>query len=298
MMAPLLDAELWQDFFTALPGSFPALAAFTGAVLASFSGVLADRLPLAMGIRTGRPDPTVTLLTPSRCGACGTRLSVTALVPVLGWLFYRGRCFSCGASVPWVYPATEAIAACLSAAFALHFGPTASGVWSLLILWGCVAISWIDWNDHWVPDSLSIPLLLAGLVASPFEHSVLLRNEALVLCWVVLWAISLLVGASKGVDAMSGGDLVLAGMGGVWLGLPLAPAFLLLASLIYIAYAIPLERMSKRKTVVATPIHSLTDDMEDIPYSGPMGPALCASLMICIWCGHHLAFPLPAFLHP
>jgi leader peptidase (prepilin peptidase)/N-methyltransferase len=290
----VFDAAAWQELFSSSPGLFPACAAFVGLVLASFSGVLVDRLPLAVGLATGVPDETVTLSAPSRCPHCRARLSALALVPVIGWLVYRGRCFSCGAPVPWTYPAVEASAAVISAVYASHFGPTEAGLWALALLWGCLAISWMDWREHWVPDSLSIPLLLAGLIASPFQEIVLLRNEGLVCCWALLWIISLAVGARKQVDAMSGGDLVLAGLGGAWLGMPLVAPFLLIAALAFIGYAVPLQVSRNRACAATAP----RGGMENIPYSAPMGPALCLSLLICIWFAPVLEMAVPGWLTP
>jgi leader peptidase (prepilin peptidase)/N-methyltransferase len=292
-MQLILDPAAWQTFFGAIPGLFPAIAAFFGAVLASFSGVLADRLPLMLGLRSGVAGHSASLTAPSRCGACQTRLSAVALIPVLGWLRYRGRCFACAAPVSWVYPAVEALAALLSAAFAIRFGATEAGICSLVLLWGCIAISWIDWREHVVPESLSLPLLLLGLVISPFEPTALARNEGLVFGWVMVWGVSALVGASKRVDAVSGGDVVLAGLAGAWLGLRLMPAFMLINMAVFVAYAVPLQFRRKRSARLAAPDAAANDPLQEIPYSGPMGPALCTALMICIWFGGRLAVPLP-----
>ena len=87
---------------------------------------------------------------------------------------------------------------------------------------------------------------------------------------------------------------MLAGLAGAWLGVALAAPFLLITAAAYVAYAVPLHLAFSRVGSAGAP----REDMEDVAYSGPMGPALCASLMVCVWFGPALALPVPAWLGP
>ncbi len=79
-----------------------------GAIVASFSGVVAGRLHTGEPWVSGR----------SRCDSCGRFLSPLDLVPILAWLLSLGRCRTCGSRVPAAYPAFEAL---LGAVFALSY---------------------------------------------------------------------------------------------------------------------------------------------------------------------------------
>lgn len=82
-----------------LAGAF----AFVGAVIASFAGVVAERIHTGEGWVTGR----------SRCNSCGTNLRPFDLVPVAAWVSSFGRARCCGSRIPWLYPVIEASTAAL-----------------------------------------------------------------------------------------------------------------------------------------------------------------------------------------
>src|SRR3954464_11127985 len=89
------------------------LAAILGAIIGSFLNVVAYRLP--------RHE---SLLHPgSRCPSCETPIQPYDNVPVLGWLWLRGRCRASGAKISWHYPAIEALTGLLCAAVVLHYIP-------------------------------------------------------------------------------------------------------------------------------------------------------------------------------
>ena len=63
---------------------------------------------------------------PSRCFSCGHRLSASDLVPILSFLFLRGRCRYCGSKVSWQYPIVELLAGLLALAVYFKISPDAS----------------------------------------------------------------------------------------------------------------------------------------------------------------------------
>ena len=96
------------------PSAFAAVAALLGAVVGSFLNVVIHRLPRGESIV--RPG--------SRCTSCGRAIRPFDNVPVLAWLWLRGRCRHCGARISARYPLVEALTAALFAALAWRFGPT------------------------------------------------------------------------------------------------------------------------------------------------------------------------------
>lgn len=129
-----------------------------GAIAGSAAGVALHRWPQGDGLSSPRR---------SRCDACGMRLAVRDLVPVLSWLLRRGRCRSCGAAIDPRLLVLEGGAALLVAAVIATHGVTVTGV---ILAAGTVAVltaALIDLEHRIVPDRLTIPLGVVVLAALP-----------------------------------------------------------------------------------------------------------------------------------
>jgi leader peptidase (prepilin peptidase)/N-methyltransferase len=275
---PFFDPAAWDLMFSTLPWLWPALAAFLGAILASFGGVIVDRIPRRRGwIPDGDgyfpPDPSVNIISPSRC-ICGVRLSPLSLVPVAGWLVSGGRCRSCKSAVPRIYPVIEAVSATASAAIAIHFGPCEAGIWTLCAWWTFVVIVWLDWKVLVIPDFLTVPLVLAGLLGSPFEPDVLSRVEAMSLLMTATWMIYTLMGFVLGSEVAEG-DVILLGAGGAWLGIQSGLVLLCIAPLIFTAMAL-ITRAAGLKFGPQT-----GNQQNDAVV--PFGPAICLTFIALLW---------------
>src|SRR3954464_15768710 len=104
-------------------GAGAVLAAILGAIVGSFLNVVAYRLPRHESL----------LHPPSACPSCGTPIKPYDNVPVLGWLWLRGKCRACKAPISPRYPIVEAVTGLLCAACVLVFGGD-SDVWAPLAL--------------------------------------------------------------------------------------------------------------------------------------------------------------------
>lgn len=280
----LLYIDTWIAPFEAFPVAWIILAAAVGALMASFAGVAADRLSHSAGWRPV-PREGVSMWSRSRCDSCGELVSPLALVPVIGWLVLRGRCGSCGAKVPRIYPAVEMATAIASALFAWRWGPTAEGAWSLCGLWALVALAWIDWREAWLPDRITGTLVVVGLLASPFEPDAQARAVGMTLGLIGMLGSFKVIGWLKGMDLVMGGDLMLCAAAGAWLGPALVPAFLGIASIAYVAQF----ALSRAFGFVWRPDDdSVIEDLEEAAWM-PMGPALCLAFAVCLLMGPLLA---------
>src|SRR5919199_6483858 len=122
------------------------LAGILGAVVGSFLNVVAYRLPRKESL--SHPG--------SRCPRCETPIKPYDNVPILGWLWLRGRCRACGAPISWHYPAVEATAALLCALCVLKFGAD-SDVWlPLLFVLLLIPITLIDLDFTIIPNTLTL----------------------------------------------------------------------------------------------------------------------------------------------
>jgi leader peptidase (prepilin peptidase)/N-methyltransferase len=272
----------FASLFAAKPLLWPALAGCLGACLASFFGVLVDRMPHTAGWRP-EPKPDVNLSSPSRCEACGARVGALALVPVLGWLLYRGKCCRCGAHVPWAYPATEAATAALSVGVALAFGPGQIGTLGLVATWVAVLLAWIDWREAWLPDCFTETAAVLGLLVSPFGGDALSRIEGLAACTGIIIAAFALLGAVRGQSVFAGGDVRFFAMAGAWLGFgPGMLEFVLAGALLHACLGGVLWATGSRWEHSDGKMRELMREEMGEGAFYPMGPSLSAAFVFCV----------------
>jgi leader peptidase (prepilin peptidase)/N-methyltransferase len=192
---------------------------------------------VAAGAATRRP---LTLSFPrSACPACNTTIGAWQNIPVISWLLLRGKCAACKASISLRYPVVELATAVLSAAVAWHFGFGASAACALLITWTLVALTGIDVDHQLLPDSITLPLMWAGLLAAvsfgPAElHTLPVSPRDAVIGaasgYLSLWLVFHLFRLVTGKEGMGYGDFKLFAALGAWLGWKLLPLVILLAA--------------------------------------------------------------------
>jgi leader peptidase (prepilin peptidase)/N-methyltransferase len=190
--------------------------------IGSFLGLLIRRLPDGSPIARGR----------SRCEACGATLRARDLVPILSWLAAGGRCHYCRQPLGWFYPGVE-LAALAVALAAVLIGP-GPGAWLDCFLgWWLLALGWIDLRCWLLPDALTLPLVIAGLVAAIMFDPNQLTDRAVgaALGYASLAAIAALYRALRRRDGLGGGDAKLLAASGAWLGAAALPQVILLAAL-------------------------------------------------------------------
>ena len=194
----------------------PCLLVFTlGTSIGSFLNVVIYRLPAGLSL----------LSPPSRCPSCLTRLRPYDNVPVLGWLWLRGRCRYCRTRISVRYPLVELLSGLLYIAIFLRFGWTIeTPVYWGLISW-LIALTLIDIDTLTLPNSLTASGVCLGWLAQIFlavDQSVVSAVVASFAATVLgLWLfdiISLLGAMTVGKTVMGGGDGKLVAMLGAWLG--------------------------------------------------------------------------------
>ncbi len=154
----------------------------------------------------------------SRCPKCEHVLGPLELVPVLSWLFARGRCRFCGAPVSARYPLMEVVCALWSLLAWLHIGlvPMLAPV----LLWGylLVALVVIDLDFKLLPDALTLPGTLiavtAALLGPGARHALLGIAVGSGYLWLFAWIWATFLKR----EGMGGGDIKLAAMFGALLG--------------------------------------------------------------------------------
>ncbi|MDQ2962753.1 MAG: A24 family peptidase [Pseudomonadota bacterium] len=219
-----------------------------GFCVGSFLNVVIHRLPkmLDRGWRAqcaelvGEPpseQPRYNLVTPrSQCPACGHRIGALENIPVVSFLFLRGRCSACAAPISARYPIVELLTGLLTIAAVLRFGVTPAAAAACVFLWSLIALTFIDFDTQLLPDTITLPLLWSGLLANlaGFVPGVSLRDAVIgaIAGYVALWTIYWLFKLIRGKEGMGYGDFKLLSALGAWLGWQMLPLIVLLSSFV------------------------------------------------------------------
>lgn len=123
-----------------------------GAVLASFVGVVAERVDTGQSWLAGR----------SRCDVCATSLSARDLLPVISWIVAGGKCRSCGSRIPIQHVVAEAVLGVLFALAYLHLGLSLSLPVFLFVLTVLAFIVLYDLRHTLVPSGASALILIGS----------------------------------------------------------------------------------------------------------------------------------------
>ena len=201
----------------------------------------------------------------SACPACHHPLGVLDLIPLLSYIFLRGRCRYCGTRIGVRYPLVEVATGLLFVGVGWALGPTVAALQYAVMTVLALAVGLIDFETGLVPDALVLPGAVIGVL---FAVAGGWRSVLLSLAGAAVSAglFALVVVASgwyyrhkfKGsADAPEGGmgwgDVTFGGMIGAFLGLRLTLAFLPLAFIIGACAGLGLMALSKRKGEDAMP---------------------------------------------
>jgi leader peptidase (prepilin peptidase) / N-methyltransferase len=289
------------DLLASSPALFIGACLVLGLVVGSFLNVVIHRVPIMMErqwreqcAELEQPDFAATvpanppskerfnLVVPrSACPACKAPITALQNIPILSYLFLRGRCANCGARISPRYPIVEALTGILSAAVAwkLGFGwPTAAG---LVLTWFLVALAFIDIDHKLLPDSLTLPLLWLGLLLSLFAPAqglapvpVDMRSSIIgaIAGYLSLWSVYHLFRLLTAKEGMGYGDFKLLAALGAWLGWQMLLPTVLIAAAVGAVTGIALlaARGQNRSTPIA------------------FGPFLAAAGWLMLMFGHEL----------
>jgi len=215
-------------------------------MVGSFLNVVIFRLPVILE-RTWRKEcETLTgesvtgegeafnLVVPrSRCPQCGHQIRAWENIPVISYVFLRGKCSQCKTRISVRYPLIELLTAVLSTITALILGPTWSGLAAVVLVWGLVALAFIDFDHQILPDVIVLPGLWFGLLLNTQQVFTSLESAVYgaVAGYVSLWLVYQLFKLVTGKEGMGFGDFKLFALFGAWLGWQQLPLIILLSSL-------------------------------------------------------------------
>ena len=210
--------------------------ALVGLCIGSFLNVVIYRLPKILEAQFEAESSSLSLShPPSTCGSCGHRIRWFENIPIVSFIFLRGRCSACHAKISLRYPLIELATSVIFAycAWRWHFTVTAAAY----ALFGAalLALAMIDWDTTYLPDDMTVPLTWGGLVvvglgllpSLTLSQSVAGACAGYLSLWLVFWMFKLLTHR----DGMGYGDFKFFAAIGAWLGWQaLIPVVLVAAS--------------------------------------------------------------------
>jgi leader peptidase (prepilin peptidase) / N-methyltransferase len=204
---------------------FVLITAFCfGAIVGSFLNVVILRLP---------NEGESVVFPASHCTSCMTNLHWYENIPILSFLALRGKCSHCKTKISFQYPVVELSMAILSAALVQRFGLTVTTGGYFLFCAALLVIIWIDLHHQIIPDVISIPGIIIGLLFS-LICPVLYWKDSLIgiitgggILYIIAWGYFLW----RKIDGMGGGDIKLLAMIGAFLGWQSLPFVILASSL-------------------------------------------------------------------
>ena len=181
-----------------------------GLIAGSFSNVCIYRIPINESI----------IYPASHCPKCRSSIKPIDNIPLLSYLLLKGKCRNCGSKISIQYPVVEFLTGIIYIFIFLIYGLTLQSLIYILLSSALIIIAFIDLNEQIVPDIISLPGIVTGLILSFFVPYISFINS--VLGVVVGGGIILVIGLAGSVifkkEAMGGGDVKLAAMIGAFLG--------------------------------------------------------------------------------
>ena len=285
------------ELLAASPALFTGTCLVLGLVIGSFLNVVIHRLPIMLERRWRAecaelcsevptlPAPTAApynLVVPrSCCPACQAPIHAWQNIPLLSYLWLRGRCAHCSARISLRYPLVEALTGLLSALVGWKFGFGWPALAALVLTWFLVALAAIDVDQQLLPDNLTLPLMWLGLVLSlfaagpggaplPVDPRTSLIGAAA--GYLSLWGVYHVFRLLTSKEGMGYGDFKLLAALGAWLGWQMLLPTVIIAAAVGAVVGITLIIVRRRSSAV--PI--------------PFGPFLAAGGWLMLMWGHPL----------
>jgi leader peptidase (prepilin peptidase)/N-methyltransferase len=279
------------NLFQADSNSFIFLSAVLGLLFGSFLNVVIHRLPKVMEREwqqnyrdflgqaptdNAMIETKYNLVTPrSACPNCGHQISAIENIPVISYLFLRGKCKQCSTRISIRYPLVELLTGILFASISWKLGATGLTLMSWIFILALVALTFIDIDTQLLPDDITLPLVWLGLLVNVNHGFCDLQTAVIgaVTGYLALWSVYWLFKLVTGKEGMGYGDFKLLAAIGAWFGWQLLPAVILLSSI--------------AGTIVGVSLIVFAKQGRDVPI--PFGPYLAMGGIAALFWGAQLS---------
>jgi len=275
--------ETLAVFFDSTPLAFPIFMGLIGLAAGSFLNVVIHRLPRMLeqewrtqcaelsGQADGFPTSRFSLASPcSSCPHCDHEITALENIPLLSYCFLKGRCRACAGPISLRYPFVELLSGVTVAAIAWRWGFSLQTLCAAFLTWSLVALSFIDIDTKYLPDSITLPFLWFGIACNYFGVFTDLESSVsgAMAGYLSLWIVYQLFKLATGKEGMGHGDFKLLAMLGGWIGWQAIPVIIVLSS--FVGATIGITQIAFQGAGRGTPI--------------PFGPYLaCAGWISLLW---------------
>ncbi|MFI4919781.1 MAG: prepilin peptidase [Legionellales bacterium] len=210
----------------------------------------------------------------SFCPHCQTLVKAWQNIPIISYLFLKGKCYQCHGPISIRYPLIELLTLVLSFYATWHFGLTLQLPFVLVAIWLLICLFFIDLDHQILPDSLTLSLLWLGLLANTQNLFTSLPDAVFSAAgaYLVLWLFIKIFYLLTGKIGMGNGDFKLFAAFGAWFGWTMLPLILLLSSITGVIVGIIYLKLQNKTTDTAI----------------PFGPFLCAAGLVALFWGHRI----------
>ena len=198
----------------------------------SFLNVVIIRLPRILGKKY--LNLKYLLFPRSHCPLCKHQIKIIENMPILSFIFLKGRCKYCNGEISIQYPVIELLTIILSIIVAYKFGFGFKNLVALILTWVLIVQATIDFKHYIIPDEITLPILWSGLFANCFNlfqdpsNAIIGAIAGYLILWLVYWIFKLITKK----EGLGYGDFKLLAMLGAWLGWQQLPVIIILSSLL------------------------------------------------------------------
>jgi leader peptidase (prepilin peptidase)/N-methyltransferase len=204
-----------------------------GLIIGSFLTVVISRYPKMLknewssecreflDLPAEKEAQTLSLALPrSHCPQCKAAIQWYENIPIISYLFLRGKCAQCKKRISCLYPLIEALTAILSTIIFCTFGLEWKMVAALFLTYVLISLFFIDLKHQLLPDVITLSVLWIGLALNSFNWFAPLQQAVwgAILGYGILWAFSSIFKYVRKKQGMGHGDFKMLAMLGAWFG--------------------------------------------------------------------------------
>lgn len=234
--------------FATLPAAFHiSVSVVLGLLVGSFLNVVIYRYPKLLKYQwtaqskqwleleaDSAQEPPGIVKPPSHCGSCKSPVKAWQNIPVISYLFLKGKCANCKTHISLRYPLVELLTGVLSGYVVYKFGWSLQSLAGLLLTWVLVSLTFIDFDHQLLPDDIVLPTLWLGLGMSLLPVFAIPVDAIIgTICgYLCLWLVFQLFKIVTGKEGMGHGDFKLLALLGAWFGWQFLPQVVLISTVI------------------------------------------------------------------
>ena len=225
-----------------------------GAFIGSFLNVVIHRIPVMLerqwksecrellepDIDTAELSKYNLSVPRSHCPDCNHQVKAIENIPIISYIFLKGKCSGCGIKISPQYPFVELLTAIFTIIIVWKFGFSLQALGGVIFTWFLIALSGIDIKTQLLPDNLTLPFLWLGIIFNLFSTYTDLTSSVLgaIFGYLALWLVFHLFKLVTGKEGMGYGDFKLLAALGAWLGWQSLPLIILLSSAVGAVFGI------------------------------------------------------------